>query len=100
MSEPIRIELTGANANAWNRVFDTVTKVVEEAASTLLACQPNELRAKASNLAMEFAALSKDWVRAKLEAPVLDNELKLADIAKKLEEIRLTQAQREIVEVE
>lgn len=100
MSDVIRIELTGKRSKAWNRVFDTLTGVVEKAVEQLAPHVEEGTRRKINDLTHDLAEVTKGFVKAKMERPTLENERILVDIAAKFEELKLTRANRKRVEME
>jgi len=91
MSELLRIELTGKNAEAWNRVFGSLTGLLESAVRKV-CCRINpDAEGEAASLATDIAEITKSWVRAKLENPSIENESKLAEIAERFERMKLLQ---------
>ncbi len=96
MSDPIRLDLTGRNSRAWNRVFDTLTSAVESAVDNLMPDAPDEIREEAKDLAGGIAEITKDWLKAKLERPALENELKIVEIAAKFEELKVQRQEAEV----
>jgi hypothetical protein len=100
MSELIRIELTGKHADICNRVFQTVTNVIEQAVNNLMPDADAETKDRAKQLTADLAEITKDWLQAKLQRPTLENERTIAEIAAKYEELKTSEAQRRKVEVE
>ena len=100
MSDLIRLELTGRRADAWNRVFDALTGVIEHAIDHLAPSADEATRSTAKDLTRDLAEITKGFLKAKLEGPAVENELKIAEIAVKFEELKLTKARRDQVEVE
>lgn len=100
MNDLIRLELSGRQADAWNRVFGALAGVIENAIDRLAANVEPEARETAKNLSRDVAEIAKSFVKAKLERPTLENESTVADIALKFEQLKLLQANREQVEVE
>lgn len=100
MSKLIRIEFGGKNDEAWNRVFEKFTKVVERTVDGLIDDAPNKTKSEVKELAQNIADITKGWVKAKLEKPEIDNEVKLVEIAERFEKIKMLQVQRELAEVE
>ncbi len=100
MTNVVRLELTGKRAEAWNRVFDTLTSVIERAIDQIAAGADEVKRENAHQLTRDIAEITKDFLKAKLERPALENELTIAEIALKFEELKLSKAKREQLEVE
>lgn len=100
MSDVIRLELTGKQAEAWNRVFDTLAGVVVRAVEHLIPDDGAEKKEQARQMTEDLAEITKGWAKAKIERPTLENEKIIADITAKFEEAKLTRAKREQVEVE
>lgn len=100
MSDLIRLELTGKHAEAWNRVFDTLISVVEKAVDQLAPCIEENTRDKTKKFAHDLADITKGFLKAKLEQPMLENEQVIAEIAIKFEELKIAKANRERLEVE
>lgn len=100
MSDIVRLELTGKRAEAWDRVFETLTSVIEGAVDHLVPESAEQTRETAHGLTRDIAEITKGFVSAKLEKPALENELTIAEIAIKFEELKLSAANREQIEVE
>ena len=99
MSEPIRFELTGKNAEVWNRMYETLTSVVIDGMSSFAPMDDSE-RESTCQLLMDLAGITGGWAKAKLERPSLENEKLIAEIAEKFEDLKLKQAQRKTIELE
>lgn len=100
MSEVLRIELAGKNADAWNRVFSNLTRALENAIEQLAPDATDSDRKVAKELTADIAEITKGWMKARLERPTLENERILADIAARFEELKLAQSQRNKIEAE
>lgn len=100
MSEPIRIDITGKNAEIWNRIIDQLSETVEKTVQSMMPKYEPETRKKAAQAAKDIAELTGSWLQAKLESPTLDNEQKIADIAAKFEDIKLSEARRRGIEAD
>lgn len=100
MSDLIRIDVTGKSSETWSRIFESLSATIGRAVESIAGAIPDDAKREAVNLTRELAEATRGWAKAKLEKPVLDNELKIAEIAQRLEEIKLAQVKREIVEVE
>jgi hypothetical protein len=99
MSEPIRIELTGKNGESWNRVFETLTGIVTNAV-TAIAPTDTPTQMAAEQFVADIGEISKNWLKAKVERPSLENEKLFAEIVGLFEEAKLKKSQRERQEIE
>lgn len=100
MSDIIRFDLTGKDSEAWNRVFASLTEAVEKAVTHLSDSGDGSADDKTNGLISDIAEITKTWVRSKMERPAIENQLKLAEIAARFEEIKTARVNREIAEVE
>ena len=100
MSNMIALEISGRNGEAWDRVFHTLTTIIERAVDGLMPTAEPETKEKAREITTDLAEIAKNWLQAKLEKPVLDNERTVAEIAARFEEIKLSQAKRGEIEVD
>jgi hypothetical protein len=99
VTDIIRLELSGKRADAWNRVFDTLTAIVEKAVDQIVPDSEPAVRDTAKAMSADVAEITKGFLQAKLERPVLENELTVAEIAIKFEELKTAKANREQIEV-
>ncbi|MCP4581491.1 MAG: hypothetical protein GY839_07710 [candidate division Zixibacteria bacterium] len=100
MSDTIRVELSGKQSEAWNRMFDSFTSVIEKAVEQLAPNMGEDKRAKVKDDINDICEITKNFLQAKIEKPVLENEMIIADIAKKFEELKLIKANRKKIEAE
>lgn len=100
MSDIIRLDITGKQADAWNRAFGSFADVIERAVEHLAPNMDEPQRQHVHDLTQDIADITKNYIKAKLECPALENELKLAKIAAKFEELKTKQAERKQIEVD
>jgi hypothetical protein len=98
MTPLIRIDLTGKDADRWNRIFGLFTTVIERSVDALVA--DDACNGGAKDLAADLLAISQGWLKAKVERPALENEKIVADVVQAFEQAKLLAAQRKQVEVE
>jgi hypothetical protein len=100
MSEPIRIKLTGKNAEQFNRVFSTLADVVLTGMMAVIPQDDEELIKATQQFVSDIADLTKGWVKAKIERPGLENEKIIAEIVNLFEDAKVKRAQRQKLEIE
>ena len=97
----IYIELTGKSADAWNRIFDTLTNTIETVVQNLASHGADPVAMQiAHDITAPLAEIAKGWLKAKVERPQIENQKMLAEIRAKFEDFKLTRAKSEQVEVE
>ena len=99
MSDKFRYELTGKRGEAWDRIFDSLLRIVEKGIDNLTPDIGEESKEIADDMMQGLGELTKGWLKAKLDKPVLENEKIMAEIALKFEELKLQEAKRDRYEV-
>jgi hypothetical protein len=100
MSDLIRIDISGKTAFAWDRLFDRLTGIVGKAVDALACNAEPATRAAAKECAADIIEITKGWMQAKLQKPILDNEKTIAEIAIKFEELKMAEVKRRQAEIE
>ena len=63
MNDVVRLELTGRNAEAWDRVFQFLTDRVQRAVEGLAPDMDEAASTKAKEVTADLAEISKQWIR-------------------------------------
>ncbi|MEO1695681.1 MAG: hypothetical protein AAFU73_00205 [Planctomycetota bacterium] len=89
MSDLVRFEPSGANAEIFERLFDQLAASIEQAfpASPVESCDDPGDATTRERLA-ELLKPGEGYAKAKLDKPGLENEMLMVDIAKGLEELK------------
>ena len=99
MERPIKIELSGRDPVAWNRINSKLMELIEGTVECLMADLDHDKKEEVALIGKDIAKLTTNWIQAKFESSPIDNELKLVEINKRFEEIKNLQIQRQLNEV-
>jgi len=100
MSDMLRIQLTGKSADTWDRIFEKLVGVIETAVDGVMPTLNEESRDNIQEFVQDVAEVSKGYIKARMEKPSLENELKIAQITKAFEESKLIRAQADNVAID
>lgn len=102
--EYILVELIGKNPIAFNRLFEKLTKTIEEALEDLTK---EEITQSTRETISDLATVAKDFIQAKINKPSIENQKLLSEIAseyaeveQKLANARKARAEAESIEIE
>jgi hypothetical protein len=95
MSEPIRVELSGRNAEKFRQAFSDLSGIIIEGVMALVPEEDDELKKVTSKLVTSITEITAGWAKANLERPSLENEEIIARTVNLFEEAKLKRAQCE-----
>ena len=98
MKSIIKIDLEGKNKEAWERLSEKLITAIETMINNLSSAQP-KTKKEAKQIISDVLQIGTDFAKAKLDTPRLENEERLARIAKIYRETEKVRAETDTIEI-